>query len=73
MKTIEVITFEGCGSGAALINELQAKRKDEPFDLQVSEVPSVDMASEMGLYGSPTIRIDGEEYQRERRGKPGVY
>lgn len=75
MKRVEVISFKGCEPTAELLNELDELIEREGLDVEVelAVVPSPKRAAEMGLYGSPTIRIDGAEYQRERRGPPGFF
>jgi hypothetical protein len=56
----------------ALVEELVDTRG---LDARVEMIvtPSAERAAEFGLYGSPTILFDGEEYQRERRGPAGFY
>jgi hypothetical protein len=73
MKKIHIITFDGCGTARTLIADLEKLQQSENFDLDVTVVPSVEKAGEMGLYGSPTIYIDGLEYQRDKNSSPGFY
>lgn len=73
MKTIEVITFDGCGTAKQLIADLEGLQEKENFNLQVKVVPSADRAGEMRLYGSPTVYINGHEYQRDENSTPGFY
>jgi uncharacterized membrane protein len=73
MKNIHVITFNGCGTAGKLIADLENLQKNENFQLEVTVVPSAEKAGEMGLYGSPTIYIDGVEYQKDRNSSPGFY
>ena len=73
MKKIRIVTFEGCGTAKKLIADLESLQKSKNFDLQITVVPSADKAGEMGLYGSPTIYIDGCEYQKNSGSSPGFY
>lgn len=72
---IEIITFKGCESALDLrdlvedlINTLNLQ-----MELKLTITASGDTAKETGLYGSPTLLIDGKEYQMERRGPAGFY
>ena len=73
MKTIQIITFDGCGTAKKLVADLENLQKSKNFTLDVKVVPSADKAGEMGLYGSPTIYIDGIEYQKDTNSSPGFY
>ncbi len=75
MKSIQLITFKGCKSTIDLRNHIETLVGKEIEDVKVEMVfiSSAEAASEMGLYGSPTIIIDGLEYQQERRGPVGFY
>ena len=73
MANILVKTFPGCPAGEELVAELKKYQEKEGFDLAVEKVPSADLAEEHGLFGSPTILVNGIEYQRGRRGTPGFY
>jgi hypothetical protein len=73
MKKIHIVTFDGCGTAKKLIADLENVQESENFDLEVTVVPSADKAEEMGLYGSPTIYIDGCEYQKNSGSSPGFY
>lgn len=73
MKTIRVVTFDGCATARKLIADLENLQKSENFQLDVTVVPSAEKAGEMGLYGSPTIYVDGVEYQKDNNSSPGFY
>ncbi|MGR3221415.1 MAG: hypothetical protein ACUZ8H_16585 [Candidatus Anammoxibacter sp.] len=75
MKKIELITFKGCQSTVDLHSEIEDMIDSENLDAEAEMVlvPSPGKAEEMGLYGSPTILIDGVEVQQERRGPAGMY
>ena len=74
MTKVTLITFNGCQPTVDLHDAL-ADLIDDGLELSVEKVvvPLPEKAQEMGLFGSPTILIDGEEIQRERRGPPGFY
>jgi hypothetical protein len=69
------VTFKGCQSTMDfrdLVEKLiDARMIDARIEMIVT--PSADRAAELGLRGSPTIIIDGREYQHERRGPAGFY
>ena len=75
MSKVELVTFKGCQSTVDFRRQLDDVIRSENLDVEVEMifVPSPDEASEIGLYGSPTILIDGAEYQRERRGPDGFF
>lgn len=75
MNTIQLITFKGCQSTIDFRNKLENGRsiKEKKLRVEMKIVLSETKASKEGLYGSPTILIDGIEYQKERRGPPGFY
>jgi hypothetical protein len=50
---------------------IDARKIDARIEMIVT--PSADRAAELGLHGSPTIVVDGREYQRERKGPAGFY
>jgi hypothetical protein len=72
---IELITFKGCQSTVDLRRELEEtiERENLDADVVMTMVPSPQKAEEMGLFGSPTILIDGAEVQQQRRGPAGFY
>jgi hypothetical protein len=75
MNTIQLITFKGCQSTIDFRNKLENVKpvKGKIFKVGMTVVFSQAKARKEGLYGSPTILIDGIEYQKERRGPPGFY
>jgi hypothetical protein len=75
MNTIQLITFKGCQSTIDFRNKLENMRtiKGKKVSVEMKVVLSQTKARKEGLYGSPTILIDGIEYQKERRGPPGFY
>ncbi len=73
MNTVRVVTFEGCNTATKLVEELEELRNRQPFELDVTVVPSADRAAEMGLHGSPTIYINDVEYQKDKSGDAGFY
>ncbi len=73
LGTVEVITFSGCDTAQTLISELEELKEQETFELVVTVVPSAEDAESMHLYGSPTVVINGEEYQKINSGNPGFY
>jgi len=75
MNTIQLITFKGCQSTIDFRNKLENVRtiKWKYLRVEMKIVLSETIALKEGLYGSPTILIDGIEYQKERRGPPGFY
>lgn len=73
MDTIEIITFEGCDTAQKLVADLESLRPQESFELRTRIVPSSDRAAELGLYGSPTIMLNGREYQKDPSSRPGFY
>lgn len=74
-KKVEIIAFKGCESALDLRDQVEDLVDTENLEAEVklTIVTSRDKAKEMGLFGSPTILIDGQEYQTERRGPAGFY
>lgn len=74
-KQLEIITFKGCESALNLRDQVEDLVDTENLEAEVklTIVTSRDEAKEMGLFGSPTILIDRQEYQTERRGPAGFY
>ncbi len=72
---IEVITFKGCQPTLDFLEGLEAAMTEHrtEHEVVVLTVPSPARAAQMGLYGSPTIRIGGVELQAEFRGPPAFY
>lgn len=75
MRNIQLITFKGCQSTIDFRSQLEDLIDRENLDVEVEMilVPTPKKAREKGLFGSPTILIDGLEYQQERRGPAGFY
>jgi len=75
MQTIKVITFKGCQTAIDFTQQLTALNKQINLDAEINTivVPSPEKAEEMGLYGSPTILINDEEYQKQPFATPGFY
>ena len=75
MKKAQLVTFKGCQSTVDFRSELENLIDTENLDVEVEMVlvPSIGRAEEMGLFGSPTILIDGVEIQQERIGPAGFY
>jgi hypothetical protein len=75
MHAITLITFKGCQSTMDFRDELEALVDrgaiDATVDLVIVSSP-LD-AARLELHGSPTILIDGIEYQAERHGPAGFY
>lgn len=75
MHAITLLTFKGCQSTIDFRDQLEALIDRGAIDATVELVivPSPQDAARFRLYGSPTILIDGVEYQAERRGPAGFY
>ena len=65
---IELLYFEGCPSHQALLPALRALLKREAIDdeIEMRRVESLDAAAKERFLGSPTVRIDGEDYRHRR-------
>ena len=75
MNTVQLITFKGCHSTIDFRNKLENARtmKGKELSVGMTIVSSQKKAHEEGLHGSPTILINGIEYQKDRCGPPGFY
>ena len=75
MKNIKLITFRGCQSSVEFHDMLEDAIAENRSDvtLQLHIVSSLRSAQEGGLFGAPTIVVDGQEYQGARRGPAGFY
>ena len=75
MNKIQLLTFKGCQTTLDFLQQLtdliQARHLD--VETEIITVSSLEKAKEMGLYGSPTILINGKEYQQQPLAKPGFY
>ena len=75
MKNITVVTFKGCQSAMDFKDELEIQIDENDLSIQVefSFVPAPEQAEAMGLFGSPTILIEGEVYAKNEQAVPGFY
>jgi hypothetical protein len=75
LKSIKLITFKGCKSTLDLRDQIETMVDKDIKDVKIEMVfiSSFEKAYEIGLYGSPTIIIDGLEYQQEFHGPVGFY
>jgi hypothetical protein len=75
MTNVQLVTFKGCQSTIDFRTQLEKLIEIQELDIELETilVPSPKKAGEMGLFGSPTILIDGVEYQQDRRGVEGFY
>ncbi len=75
MRKVQLITFKGCQSTVDFRSQLGNLIDTENLDVEVEMifVPLPKKAEEMGMFGSPTLFIDGLEVQQERRGPAGCY
>jgi hypothetical protein len=75
MHSVTLVTFKGCQSTMDFRELAERVIDDASIDARVEMVltPSAERADELGLYGSPTVLVDGVEVQRERRGPAGFY
>ena len=63
---VELLWWEGCPSYPKALEDLTAVVREEGLDpatLEVREVTSDEQARRERFFGSPTIRIDGEDVQ----------
>jgi hypothetical protein len=70
---IELLWWEGCPSHPSALEELRAVMQEEgadPDSIQLREVTSDEEAARERFFGSPTIRIDGEDVQEPPEGTP---
>jgi hypothetical protein len=75
MTKIQLITFKGCQTTIKLRSQLETLTKTGEIDAQVETivVASPNEAEKTGLFGSPTMLVNGVEYQQDRRGPAGFY
>jgi hypothetical protein len=75
MTRIQLITFKGCQTAIELRNQLDTLNNTGEINVQVETVvvASPKEAEKAGLFGSPTILVNGIEYQQDRRGPAGFY
>jgi hypothetical protein len=68
---VEIFYFDGCPNheaARALVERVAAELRIEP-EIDVVEVPDVEMAVQRRFLGSPTVRVDGRDVEpgAERR------
>ena len=75
MRKIELLTFKGCQTAIDLSRFMEDLIQKENLDATVETIAvfSPEDAEKIGLYGSPTILVDGEEYQKQPFAQPGFY
>ena len=75
MKRVKLVTFKGCQSTVDLREALEELIDAEGLDatVELALVPSPEKATEMGLFGSPTILVDGVELHKEHRPPAGFF
>jgi len=75
MVKVEIKTFKGCQSSIDFRTYLEDffNEKQLGIEIKLTLIRSPEQSATAGLYGSPTIMLDGKEYQEERRGPPGFY
>lgn len=66
---IELYYFDGCESWKTALSNLQVVLREEKLDSSVDlfEVKSDEEAAELKFPGSPTFRMDGEDFWPESR------
>jgi hypothetical protein len=70
---VELLWWEGCPSHPRALEELREVMREEgadPDSVRVREVRSDEEAERERFFGSPTIRIDGEDVQAPPDGTP---
>lgn len=72
---VSVIAFKGCQFSMDIMAGLEILDREKTWrvDSELLLVRNIAQAKSMGLYGSPTIIVDGREYQDWRRGPAGLY
>jgi hypothetical protein len=75
MTKIQLITFKGCQTTIELRSQLETLTNRGEINAQVETiiVASPNEAEKAGLFGSPTMLVNGIEYQQARRGPAGFY
>ena len=72
---IEIQHFEGCPNGPALIKNVREVVKEfrDQIDYKELLVENYDLAKEIGFRGSPTLLINGEDFEgRPSPENPGM-
>jgi hypothetical protein len=70
---VELLWWEGCPSHPKALEQLREVLREEGVDPQVvelREVESDEQAERERFFGSPTIRIEGEDVQPPQNGSP---
>jgi hypothetical protein len=70
---VELLWWEGCPSHPAALEQLREVLLEEgadPAAVELREVKSDEQAREERFFGSPTIRIDGEDIVSPQEGEP---
>ena len=66
---IELLYFDGCPGYKATMQLLDLILREEGIDILIDliEVTSVEMAKQRKFLGSPSIRIDGQDIEKDAR------
>jgi hypothetical protein len=66
---IEVLYFRGCPNHAPAVNQVRLALRSAQLEeaIQEIEVKDASMAEQLAFLGSPSIRIDGLDIEREAR------
>jgi hypothetical protein len=70
---VELLWWEGCPSHPAALEQLREVLREEGLDphaVELREVTTDEQAKEERFFGSPTIRIDGEDVIPPGEGNP---
>jgi hypothetical protein len=70
---VELLWWEGCPSHPAALEQLREVLREEGADpdaVELQEVKTDEQAREERFFGSPTIRIDGEDVVSPQEGEP---
>src|SRR4051794_40339001 len=70
---VELLWWEGCPSHPAALEQLQEVLREEGLDphaVELREVKTDEQARDERFFGSPTIRIDGEDVIPPGEGEP---
>jgi hypothetical protein len=70
--TVELLWWDGCPSHPEALAELERILREEGVDAEVSRIEIADdeQARRERFFGSPTIRIDGEDIVEPPEGEP---
>ncbi len=66
---IEILYFSGCPNHKPAVERVRAILQQKGTDADIVEVEVADAitAQQVGFLGSPTIRVDGQDVEREAR------